>query len=108
MAEHLCSAKVTESGRAMGLTSTSKILHMCVFNFFVMSDENIRYEYGCKANAKRYTNFMIRMSLLVQDLLQQAKDEKEHICPHDGRSVKLTKVLDQYNYVITRSNKDKK
>ncbi|MEM4202950.1 MAG: hypothetical protein QXS54_02655 [Candidatus Methanomethylicaceae archaeon] len=100
VAEQLRSAKVRENGRALGFTTMSKLLHMCVPEFFVMCDESIREKYGCAANGGGYANFMIRMSLLARDLLRQAGKDKDRIFNYSGQ--RLTKLLDQYNYAITR------
>jgi hypothetical protein len=85
--------------RTVGFTAASKILHIIVPSFFVMSDEKIRKAYGCEGNEKGYANFMFRMSLLARDLVSQANGDKEKIlkCSKwEGRT--LAKLLDVFNY----------
>ncbi|MEM3389785.1 MAG: hypothetical protein QW491_10305 [Thermoproteota archaeon] len=94
--------------RTVGFTAISKILHMAVPRFFVMSDEKIREAYGCGDNEKGYANFMFRMNLLASDLISQANGEKEKIlnCSKwKGRT--LARLLDNFNYTVFTLRKTK-
>lgn len=62
-------ATVQAGRRTIGATATSKILHMINPNFFVMADENTRFAYGCCENELGYVNFMWRMKLLGDILI---------------------------------------
>lgn len=91
--------RIRAGRRTVAFTATSKILHMAIPKFFVMSDEKIRKTYGCDSNAVGYGNFMFRMSLLARDLISQAQGNKEMIlnCSKwKGRT--LAQLLDNFNY----------
>jgi len=85
--------------RTVAYTATSKILHMSIPKFFVMSDEGIRKAYGCEGNAVGYGNFMFRMTLLARDLVSQAQGKKEMILSCSKfRGRTLARLLDNFNY----------
>ena len=91
--------------RRLGFTAASKILHMCVPEFFVMGDQNIRYAYGCEENGIGYANFMLWMSWVAKDLIGQAKDlfgqdkdSEQEILKKYGNKRTLAKLIDQYNF----------
>ena len=87
--------------RTVGFTATSKMLHMAVPSFFVMSDEKIREHYGCEGNACGYANFMLRMNLFAKNLVSQAQGKRQTILEYSkwpGRA--LTRLLDNYNYTM--------
>lgn len=94
--------QVRAAKRTVGFTATSKLLHMCIPAFFVMSDDAIRLKYGCEGNEEGYGNFMLRMGIVARDLMTQAGGDTGAICKHDGIEVRFAKLLDQYNYAITR------
>lgn len=101
IAEQICQVKAGK--RTVGFTATSKILHMCVPEFFVMSDDVIRQMYGCEGNGRGYGNFMLRMNILAIDLVAQANGNVDMICGYKGSKKRLTKLLDQYNYTKSRN-----
>jgi len=91
--------RVKAGRRTVGFTAPSKILHMSVPNFFVMSDQKIRRGYGCEGNVAGYANFMFRMSLLARDLISQAHGDKEMILNcSKWRGRTLARLLDNFNY----------
>ena len=94
--------------RTIGATATSKILHMVNPNFFVMADENIRFAYGCSENELGYVNFMWRMKLLSEALIEDYSNARK--VPKDKAFQKLAlecqsaattlpKLIDEYNWV---------
>jgi hypothetical protein len=84
--------------RRLGFTAASKILHICVPEFFVMGDQNIRYAYGCEENGIGYANFMLWMSWVAKDLIGQAKGGEQEILERYGNKRTLAKLIDQYNF----------
>ena len=101
-------ASVQAGRRTVGATATSKIMHMINPNFFVMSDENIRYGYGCCGNDLGYVNFMWRMKLFCDAIIKEysdaRKEEKDFAFRNLASECKsaaptLPKLLDEYNWV---------
>jgi hypothetical protein len=93
--------EVVAGRRTVGFTATSKMFHMAIPSFFVMSDEKIREHYGCEANGAGYANFMLRMNLFAKDLVSQAQGNRQTILGYSkwpGRA--LTRLLDNYNYTM--------
>lgn len=94
--------------RTVGATATSKIMHMINPGFFVMSDDNIRYGYGCCDNELGYINFMWRMKLFGDSIINgysSARNvQKEAAFQNLASECKssaptLSKLIDEYNWV---------
>jgi hypothetical protein len=77
-------------------------------DFFVMSDANIRYGYGCSGNDLGYVNFMWRMKLFGDAVIKEysgaRKVPKEFAFKNLASECKsaaptLPKLLDEYNWV---------
>jgi|WetSurMetagenome_2_1015567.scaffolds.fasta_scaffold108705_1 hypothetical protein len=77
-------------------------------NFFVMSDKHIRFAYGCSENELGYVNFMWRMKLLSEALIDEYSNARK--VPKDKAFQKLAlecqsavttmpKLIDEYNWV---------
>jgi len=81
--------------RTLGPTATSKLLHLILPNLFVMWDDSIREYWGCQGNAVGYSNFMLRMNLLVKSLLYEAKGDEKKITME--LPLTIARLLDIYN-----------
>lgn len=93
--------KVKAGPKTVGFTATSKILHMAIPEFFVMSDFAIRQNYGCEDNGAGYANFMLRMNLLSKDLISQSHGNKgELISCSKWPNRTLARLIDSYNYTV--------
>jgi len=98
--------------RKLGSTATSKIMHIINPELFIMLDEAIRKKWGCNDLDEGYINFMFRMQIEAKELIKSfskenniedvKKIEREicKLCHDDMRH--LTKLIDEYNYSITR------
>lgn len=93
-------SKIKSGRRTIGFTATSKILHMAIPNFFVMSDERIRKHYGFEGNSMGYVNFMLAMNLLARDLIAQIGNKQSILNFSHFRGRTLARLLDNYNYTI--------
>jgi len=98
--------------RTVGATATSKIMHMTNPDYFVMCDDNIRYGYGCCDNDLGYVNFMWRMKLFGNTIIEKysvaRRVPKEFAFKNIASECKsaaltLPKLLDEYNWVKYRS-----
>ena len=83
-------------GRRLGPTAASKILHMAVPAFFVMWDVNIREHWGCFGNGAGYSSFMVRMSLLIDEVKAQGGKSVKKVLGEKSEAV--PRLLDRYNY----------
>ena len=101
-------SSVQAGRRTVGATATSKILHMIIPDLFVMADENTRFGYGCNENEVGYVNFMWRMKLVGDSLLDDysntrkvARDRAFQKLVSECRSsaTALPKLIDEYNWV---------
>jgi len=94
--------------KTVGVTATSKILHMVNPSYFVMSDREIRHEYGCYDNELGYVNFMWRMKLFADALLYEYSVVRNVpsnsvflslVSECKSTATTLPKLLDEYNWV---------
>lgn len=101
-------ATVKFGKRTVGATATSKILHLINPDFLMMSDDSIRYGYGCSDNDIGYLNFMWRMKLLSHNIVNKYSKvrnvEKENVFRNlksecNSSAPTLPKLLDEYNWV---------
>ncbi len=60
----------SEFSNALRWTSPSKIMHMVNPKLFLMWDDKIRTKWGCGYGARAYTNFLIRMQLEYNELIE--------------------------------------
>jgi hypothetical protein len=91
---------VKSGRRSVAFTAASKILHMTIPTFFVMSDERIRKHYGFEGNSSGYVNFMLTMNLLARDLITQIGDKQRILAFSHFRERTLARLLDNYNYTL--------
>lgn len=101
-------ASVKFGNRTVGATATSKILHLINPNFLMMSDKAIRYGYGCSDNDIGYVNFMCRMKLLSDNLVNEYSKvrnvDRKNVFSNlksecNSRATTIPKLLDEYNWI---------
>jgi len=104
----IASVRARTGERTVGATATSKILHCFNPSFFMMSDRNIRHDYGCSHNEFGYVKFMQYMKLFADALIREysiARNIPRHSafpslvseCRSSART--LPKLLDEYNWI---------
>jgi len=86
--------------KRVGPTATSKVLHLCCPDLFVMWDAKIREGYSkYEGNGKQYFEFLC----IMQYYLRELSDIIKQLTKKYG--LKPTRLLDMYNWVKFSENK---
>ncbi len=83
-------------------TTTSKILHLCCPDLFIMWDTNIRIGYGKKkGNGEDYFQFLVKM----KDFWEKLNDTIEEL--HQRLGIRHTRIIDIYNWAEGRKQEER-
>ncbi|MCL7389375.1 MAG: hypothetical protein LZ173_05495 [Thaumarchaeota archaeon] len=94
----------------IGPTSSSKILHLLIPNLFIMWDREIAREFDVQMNSGGYVNFLKMCKSIYEKLSEKYKEQGvDNPTAYLLSKFKkpLTKLLDEYNWLYTRSWRDK-
>jgi len=94
----------------IGPTFSSKILHLLIPNLFIMWDREIAREFGVQMNSGGYVNFLKMCKSIYKKLSEKYKEQGvDNPTAYLLSKFKkpLTKLLDEYNWLYTRSWRDK-
>jgi len=94
----------------IGPTSSSKILHLLIPNLFIMWDREIAREFDVQMNSGGYVNFLKMCKSIYKKLSEKYKEQGvDNPTAYLLSKFKkpLTKLLDEYNWLYTRSWRDK-
>ncbi|MCL7384146.1 MAG: hypothetical protein LZ174_07655 [Thaumarchaeota archaeon] len=94
----------------IGPTSSSKILHLLIPNLFIMWDREIAREFDVQMNSGGYVNFLKMCKSIYEKLSEKYKEQgvnnpTAYLLSKFKKP--LTKLLDEYNWLYTRSWRDK-
>ena len=101
------SFKPLDEVNRVGSTAISKIMHMINPNLFVMNDAEIREKYGYADNAEGYINFLMRMQILLNEVLDEycrrhrvnQKTAKKGILREAHKHETITTLIDNFNWL---------
>lgn len=83
-------------------TATSKILHLCCPDLFIMWDTNIRIGYGKnKGNGEDYFQFLMKM----KDFWDKLNDTIKEL--HEKYRIRPTRIIDIYNWAEGRKQEER-
>lgn len=84
-------------------TTTSKVLHLCCPDLFIMWDTNIRRGYHkSKGKGEDYFQFLVKM----KDFWDKLSDTIKEL--HDKHHIRPTRIIDIYNWAEGRKQEERK
>ncbi len=94
------------SGRLLGSVGASKMMHIILPELFPMWDRQIIYACGySNDDTENFIKFMKEMQKEAKELLKSYDKTKEELCKefeHHQEIRTLPKLIDEYNFVLTR------